>query len=90
MKKNNDENIKKEEKKELKVLSTSEISKGVYSNLAVINHNENEFILDFLLRLRSETQLVSRVILSPEHMKRFNKVIEESIKKFDKTNKTKK
>jgi len=52
---------------EFKIIAQPEVAKGVYSNLAIIQHTQNEFIFDFLLRLTAEGQLVSRVVLSPQH-----------------------
>ena len=35
-------------KSEVQVFATHEVQKGVYSNLALIHHTENEFIFDFI------------------------------------------
>jgi hypothetical protein len=68
---------------ELRVLTQPDINRGVYSNLAVLHHTEHEFILDFLLQLGSDAQLVSRVVLSPDHMRRLSKAIAENLSKYD-------
>jgi hypothetical protein len=52
---------------EFKIVGQPDVIRGVYSNIALIQHTQNEFILDFLLRLAGEAQLVSRIILSPQH-----------------------
>lgn len=68
---------------EIKVLAQTETKKGVYSNLAAINHSQNEFIIDFMLRILDETQLISRIILSPQHIKLLHDAIGRNIKKFE-------
>lgn len=85
---------KKDEPKEFQIIAHPDIRKGVYSNVALIRHTENEFLVDFLLHFRSETQLVSRVILSPNHMRALRKAIDNNLKKYEesysKNNKDKK
>jgi hypothetical protein len=63
---------------------------GVYSNLMMISHRKEEFILDFLFvqpqrtpQGQSVATLRSRVITSPEHMKRILKAIEENIGRYE-------
>ena len=63
---------------------------GVYSNLMMITHRKEEFILDFLFVQPQRTPdgqavatLRSRVITTPEHMKRLLKAIEESVGRYE-------
>ena len=63
---------------------------GVYSILMMISHRKEEFILDFLfLQPQRSTQgqavatLRSRVITSPEHMKRIVKAMQENIRRYE-------
>lgn len=65
---------------------------GVYSNLTMISHRKEEFILDFLFvqpqrtpQGQSVANLRARVITSPEHMQRILKAIEENIKRYEET-----
>lgn len=69
--------------KPIKIISSPETIKGVYSNSALVFHNKNEFVIDFLLTTGQETQLVSRVILSPAHMKDFKNAIHENFEKYE-------
>jgi hypothetical protein len=75
--------VKHSEPKEIMVSTTSEISKGVYSNVALIRHTENEFIIDFFLQFDGSAQLVSRIILSPSHTKALQKALTDNLKGFD-------
>ena len=68
----------------------AEHATGVYSNLMMISHRKEEFILDFLFVQPQRTaqgqavaNLRSRVITTPEHMKRILKAIEENISRYE-------
>jgi hypothetical protein len=63
---------------------------GVYSNLMMISHRKEEFILDFLfLQPQRAAQgpaiatLRSRVIASPEHTKRILRALQENIRRYE-------
>jgi hypothetical protein len=63
---------------------------GVYSNLMMISHRKEEFILDFLFVQPQRTpqgqavaNLRARVITTPEHMKRILKAIEENVGRYE-------
>jgi hypothetical protein len=59
-------------------------SKGVYTNFAVLVHNQNEFMIDFALIHPSKAKVVSRVITSPSHMKRFYKALGDNLAQYEK------
>ncbi|MCD5409029.1 DUF3467 domain-containing protein [Candidatus Bipolaricaulota bacterium] len=76
--------------REMQVAADPQTRKGVYANLAIISHQKEEFVVDFLLvDPRTQTPkggqalLVSRVILSPSHMKRLYQAIGENIEKYE-------
>jgi hypothetical protein len=63
---------------------------GVYSNLMMISHRKEEFILDFLFlqpqrapQGQSIATLRSRVITSPEHAKRILRALQENIRRYE-------
>jgi len=63
---------------------------GVYSNLMMISHRKEEFILDFLfLQPQRAPQgaavatLRSRVITSPEHAKRILRALQENLRRYE-------
>jgi hypothetical protein len=65
---------------------------GVYSNLMMISHRKEEFILDFMFlqpqraaRGRSVATLRSRVITSPEHAKRILRALQENVARYEAT-----
>lgn len=63
-----------------------EIAEGVYSNLAIISHSRSEFVVDFIRLMPNvpKAKVKTRVILTPEHAKRFMKALVDNIKKFEK------
>ena len=77
--------VKKQESAlpEFKIMASSDVSKGVYSNVAVIQHTQNEFMIDFLMKFGGDGQLVSRVILSPQHVISFIDALEKNIEKYE-------
>ena len=72
------------EKNKIQIKTKSEDLKGVYSNLMIVSNKKEEFILDFLMVLSTEGVLSSRVIVSPDHLKRMIKTLQTSIEKYEK------
>jgi len=62
----------------------NETAGGVYSNVAVISHNENEFVLDFIFAHPPKGKVNARVITSPSHAKRFLKALQNNVEIFEK------
>lgn len=62
-----------------------EISEGEYSNMAIITHSNQEFVLDFIRVAPGvpKAKVKSRIILTPQHAKRFMKALQENVKKFE-------
>lgn len=62
-----------------------EIAEGEYSNLAIITHSNQEFVLDFIRVAPGvpKAKVRSRIILTPQHAKRFMKALIDNVKKFE-------
>lgn len=60
-------------------------AQGVYSNLAVITHSPDEFVLDFIFIQPQipKAKVRTRVITSPQHVKRFLQALQDNIKKYE-------
>ena len=77
--------------RQMRITADNDTRRGIYSNLALISHRKEEFVLDFLF-VDPQTQttkgdqalLVSRVILNPGHMKRLYQAIGENIQRYEK------
>ena len=74
-----------QEPKEIKVNFPPELQGGVYSNNMVVTHSREEFILDFLMVAPPAGAVTARVIVSPGHMKRILRALEDNISKYEKT-----
>jgi hypothetical protein len=76
--------------KQLNIAIDENVADGVYSNLAIINHSTSEFIVDFITVMPGapKARVKSRVILTPEHAKRFQKALAENILRFENVNGT--
>ena len=64
------------------------LAQGTYSNLALINHSVSEFVVDFINVMPGvpKAKVKSRIILTPQHAKRFSKALNENISKFERSN----
>lgn len=71
------------EEKKLKIKAKDEDLKGNYSNLMQIMHTKEEFVLDFFLVSPPQGILSSRVIMSPGHIKRMIRALEENLGKYE-------
>jgi len=62
-----------------------DIAQGIYSNLVLINHTENEFILDFVFFAPGapRAKVRARVISSPKHTKRLLRALTTNLEKFE-------
>ncbi|HRG89517.1 MAG TPA: DUF3467 domain-containing protein [Chitinophagales bacterium] len=62
-----------------------EIAEGVYSNLAIISHSPQEFVVDFVRVMPGlpKAKVKSRVVLTPEHAKRLMKALIDNVKKYE-------
>ncbi len=67
------------EEQKIEIEVHNDIALGIYSNLAFISNNENEFIMDFVFAHPPKGQLGARVIMSPAHAKRFLKALQENV-----------
>ena len=69
----------------LQVQVDDEISLGVYSNLVLLNHTENEFVLDFafIQPTTGRAKVRSRVISSPRHTKRLLLALQKNLERYE-------
>ncbi len=67
---------------------SEEVAEGVYSNLAVITHSPAEFVIDFIRIMPGvpKSKVKSRIILTPEHAKRFVAALTDNIAKYESVN----
>ena len=76
---------KKPQEVKLEIQLDEEMAQGTYVNLAVVNHNDSEFVVDliFVQPQTPRAKVRSRVILSPQHAKRFVAALQENINRYE-------
>lgn len=75
----------KKDPTQLNIEISEEIADGIYSNLAIISHSNQEFVLDFVRMMPNmpKARVKSRIILSPSHAKRLMRALEDNIRKYE-------
>ena len=70
---------------QLQIQLRPEVADGKYSNLAMIGHGPNEFLIDFIFAAPGMPQapVVSRVIMSPENAKQLLRALNENVQKYE-------
>lgn len=61
------------------------MAEGIYSNLAILNHSNTEFVVDFVAIMPGvpKAKVKSRIVLTPQHAKRLFKALGENIHRFE-------
>lgn len=72
-----------ETKKDIKIRIPDNLQAGVYANNTMISHTREEFILDFLMMAPNGGSVVSRVVVSPGHLKRMMRTLQENLGKYE-------
>jgi hypothetical protein len=69
----------------LQVQIDEDIAQGVYSNLVLLNHTENEFVLDFafIQPNSGRAKVRTRVISSPRHTKRLLLALQKNLERYE-------
>ncbi|MCY4171772.1 MAG: DUF3467 domain-containing protein [Bacteroidetes bacterium] len=72
----------------LNIELNEKIAQGEYSNLVMIGHSREEFILDFIRVMPGvpAARVKSRIIVTPSHAKRFLRALAENIERFEEAN----
>jgi len=82
-----DSNNNKNKKGQINIELDEKVAQGIYSNLAIINHSQSEFVVDFITIMPGvpKSKVKSRIVLTPQHAKRLLKALGENIKRFENT-----
>lgn len=73
---------------QLNIELTEDIADGVYSNLAIITHSSAEFVIDFIRVMPGvpKAKVKSRILLTPQHVKRLLNALTDNIAKYEMAN----
>ncbi len=71
--------------KKIDIKVDEQVALGQYTNLAAIRHTREEFIFDFAFVFPDGPagKLVSRLILSPAHVKRFLEALQANVNRYE-------
>lgn len=69
---------------QIQLKATDDVLRGQYANAVQISHTKEEVVFDFLSLMPPQGQLVSRVIVSPGHAKRFLAALQDNLGKYEK------
>jgi hypothetical protein len=69
----------------LEIQLDEEIAQGAYCNLAIVNHSDTEFTIDFVFvqPQAPRAKVRSRVITSPRHAKRLLLALQENLARYE-------
>lgn len=70
---------------QLNIELSEDIADGIYSNLAIITHSNSEFVIDFVKVMPGvpKARVKSRILLTPQHVKRLMAALADNISKFE-------
>ena len=81
--------MKKDKAKEnnINIELDESIAQGLYSNLVIVNHSPTEFVLDFINVMPGapKAKVRARIILTPDHTKKFINALGENLNKYEKS-----
>ena len=75
--------LKKNDPQSVQINTGDDLSRGRFSNTMLVVHGPEEFILDWLLQSPNGPHLVSRIIVTPMHMKRIVKALQENVETYE-------
>lgn len=80
--------MENQQQNQLNIEISEEVAEGVYANLAIITHSHAEFVIDFVNVMPGtpKSKVKSRIILTPQHAKRFMKALTENVQRFEAAN----
>lgn len=70
---------------QIQIQLDDDVANGQYVNMALVNHTETEFTLDFVYvqPQQPKAKVRSRIITSPKHMKRLLAAIQDNVNKYE-------
>ncbi|MBL0742387.1 DUF3467 domain-containing protein [Chryseolinea lacunae] len=80
-----DKNKQQQQQAQINIELSEEIAEGIYSNLAMIAHSNSEFVIDFIRLMPGvpKAKVKSRIVITPEHAKRFLLALKDNIEKYE-------
>jgi hypothetical protein len=75
----------KQNPQQINIELPEEMAEGIYSNLAIISHSPQEFVVDFIRVMPGvpKAKVKARIVVTPEHAKRLMKALIDNVKKYE-------
>jgi len=69
----------------INIQAPDEVKEGAFSNLAMIAHSPEEFVLDFIFVMPNPPfgKLRSRIVMTPGHAKRFLRALQDNVTRYE-------
>jgi len=76
-----------QDSQEMNIELDEETAEGLYSNLVMISHSSEEFVMDFIRVVPGvqKARVKSRIIITPQHALRLLDALEENIERYEDT-----
>ena len=70
---------------QIQIRVDDDVAQGVYANMAMVNHSDAEFTIDFVYiqPQAPQAKVRSRVITSPRHLKRLVTALQENLARYE-------
>ena len=70
---------------QLQIQLDDDVANGQYINMALVNHTETEFTIDFIYvqPQQPKAKVRARIITNPKHMKRLLTAMQDNLGKFE-------
>ena len=80
------EQYTREQDVKLEIQLDDEIASGQYINMAVVNHNDSEFVIDciYVQPQVPRAKVQARLITSPRHAKRLLRALQNNLQNYEK------
>ncbi len=77
--------MEKEQKMKLEIQMNDDVAAGQYINMAVVNHNDSEFVIDciYVQPQAAKARVQSRLITSPRHAKRLLLALQSNVERYE-------
>jgi Protein of unknown function (DUF3467) len=74
-----------DDRPKLQLQLDDDVAEGHYANLVLINHTENEFVLDFAFMApgADRAKVRTRVVSSPRHTKRLLTALQKNVERYE-------
>ena len=79
------EEEKGQRSRKLQIQMDDDVAQGIYVNLAMVHHEETEFVMDmmYVQPHRQRATVRARVISSPQHTKRLMMALQEQVSRYE-------